>query len=218
MKHLLEIDSVELSFGERRILQGVYLRVERGAVTAVLGHNGCGKSCLMNVLCGALRPQFASMRIDGVWHKRFNCREVRYMPQHKFIPDRLYIADVLRDFDLDMEAFLMWFPDFERLLSTPVGALSGGERRIVECYTILCSDTDFVMLDEPFSQVMPVHIEVLKRLIAEQKARKGILLTDHMYRHVQEIADTIYVLSNGSSHRVASPEDLIRFGYIRNVK
>ena len=46
-KHTLEIDSVELSFGDRRILSGVYLAVETGGVSAVLGRNGCGKSCLM---------------------------------------------------------------------------------------------------------------------------------------------------------------------------
>ena len=48
-KHILEIDSVELSFGDRRILSGVYLAVETGGVTAVLGRNGCGKSCLMKI-------------------------------------------------------------------------------------------------------------------------------------------------------------------------
>ena len=54
-KHTLEIDSVELSFGDRRILSGVYLAVETGGVSAVLGRNGCGKSCLMKILCGSLR-------------------------------------------------------------------------------------------------------------------------------------------------------------------
>ena len=63
-KHILEIDSVELSFGDRRILSGVYFAVETGGVTAVLGRNGCGKSCLMKILCGSLRADFRSMRID----------------------------------------------------------------------------------------------------------------------------------------------------------
>lgn len=64
-KHILEIDSVELSFGDRRILSGVYLAVETGGVTAVLGRNGCGKSCLMKILCGSLRADFRSMRMTG---------------------------------------------------------------------------------------------------------------------------------------------------------
>ena len=85
-KHILEIDSVELSFGDRRILSGVYLAVETGGVTAVLGRNGCGKSCLMKILCGSLRADFRSMRIDGVWHDRFRADEVRYLAQQGFIP------------------------------------------------------------------------------------------------------------------------------------
>lgn len=64
-KHILEIDSAELAFGERRILSGVYLLVETGGVTAVLGRNGCGKSCLMKILSGSLKAGFCSMRIDG---------------------------------------------------------------------------------------------------------------------------------------------------------
>lgn len=64
-KHILEIDSVELSFGDRRILSGVYLAVETGGVTAVLGRNGCGKSCLMKILCGSLRADFRSCASTG---------------------------------------------------------------------------------------------------------------------------------------------------------
>lgn len=67
-KHILEIDSVELSFGDRVILSSVYLAVETGGATALLGRNGSGKSCLMKILCGALRPGFRSMRIDGKWY------------------------------------------------------------------------------------------------------------------------------------------------------
>ena len=95
-KHTLEIDSVELSFGDRRILSGVYLAVETGGVSAVLGRNGCGKSCLMKILCGSLQAGFRSMRIDGVWHDRFRADEVRYLPQQGFIPGWLTLDRVLR--------------------------------------------------------------------------------------------------------------------------
>ena len=76
-KHLLEIDSVELAFSGRTTLSGVYLAGETGAVTALLGRNGSGKSCLMKILSGSLRADFRSMRIDGVWHARFAEQEVR---------------------------------------------------------------------------------------------------------------------------------------------
>lgn len=149
-KHILEIDSVELSFGDRRILSGVYLAVETGGVTAVLGRNGCGKSCLMKILCGSLRADFRSMRIDGVWHDRFRADEVRYLAQQGFIPGWLTVDRALRDFGLPWDDLLAWFPLFGKLRGTKIRALSGGERRILESYLILCSPTQFVMLDEPF--------------------------------------------------------------------
>ena len=119
-KHTLEIDSVELSFGDRRILSGVYLAVETGGVSAVLGRNGCGKSCLMKILCGSLRAGFQSMRIDGVWHDRFGADEVRYLPQQGFIPGWLTLDRVLRDYDMTRGDLLKWFPLFEKLFGTKI--------------------------------------------------------------------------------------------------
>lgn len=216
-KHLLEIDSVELSFGERRILSGVYLAVETGCVTAVLGRNGCGKSCLMKILCGSLRADFRSMRIDGVWYERFAAREVLYLPQQGFIPGWLTVDRVLRDFGLGWEDLLGWFPLFEKLRSTKVGEMSGGEQRILECYLILRSPTQFVMLDEPFSQIAPLHTATIKELINSEKSNKGILLTDHMHRHVTDIADRLYVMAEGQTYLTRSEEDLIRYGYLNHL-
>lgn len=216
-KHTLEIDSVELSFGDRRILSGVYLAVETGGVSAVLGRNGCGKSCLMKILSGALKAGFCSMRIDGKWHGRFTEKEVRYLPQHAFIPGWLRLERVLRDFGLSREELERWFPLFVPLRGSRIGELSGGEQRILECFVILRSRTQFVLLDEPFSQIAPLHVETLQTLIRQEKMAKGILLTDHMYRHVTGIADRLYVMTDGQAYPCANDEELVRRGYLRRM-
>lgn len=216
-KHTLEIDSVELSFGERRILAGVYLLIETGSVTALLGRNGCGKSCLMKILCGSLKPGFRSMRIDGVWHERFTEHEVRYLPQQGFIPGWIRLERVLADFGLRSEDLEAWFPLFIPLRGSRIGDFSGGEQRILECFVTLRSRTRFVLLDEPFSQIAPLHVETLKRLIRQEKAVKGIFLTDHMHRHVTDIADRLYVMDNGQTYPCESDEDLVRRGYLNHL-
>lgn len=216
-EHLLEIDSVELAFGERKILQGVYLAVRTGGVTALLGRNGCGKSCLMQILCGSMRAGFRSMRIDGVWHERFRADEVRYLLQQGFLPGWLTPQRVMRDFGLKWDDLEEWFPLFGKLRTTRIRSLSGGERRLLECYLILRSPTQFVLLDEPFSQVAPLHVETLKALIRQEKRSKGILLTDHMHRHVTDISDRLYVLVDGQAHLARSGEDLLRYGYLRHL-
>ncbi|WP_418669603.1 ATP-binding cassette domain-containing protein [Alistipes putredinis] len=199
-KHILEIDSVELSFGDRVILSSVYLAVETGGATALLGRNGSGKSCLMKILCGALRPGFRSMRIDGKWYDRFGSSQVRYLPQQGFTPGWLTVEAVLRDFGLEWDDLTVWFPIFGKLRKAKIRTLSGGERRILECFVILRSRSLFAVLDEPFSQVAPLHVVTLKALIRAEKRNKGILLTDHMYRHVTDVADRLYVLANGQTY------------------
>ena len=195
-KHILEIDSVELSFGDRVILSSVYLAVETGGATALLGRNGSGKSCLMKILCGALRPGFRSMRIDGKWYDRFGSSQVRYLPQQGFTPG---------------------CPIFGKLRKAKIRTLSGGERRILECFVILRSRSLFAVLDEPFSQVAPLHVVTLKALIRAEKRNKGILLTDHMYRHVTDVADRLYVLANGQTYLTQDAEDLVRYGYLNHL-
>ena len=95
--------------------------------------------------------------------------------------------------------------------------MSGGEQRILECFVILRSRTQFVLLDEPFSQIAPLHVETLQTLIRQEKMAKGILLTDHMYRHVTGIADRLYVMADGQAYPCANDEELVRRGYLRRM-
>lgn len=212
--HILEADSVELSFGDRAVLRGAYASMRTGEVTALLGRNGEGKSCLMRIIGGRLKCDFKSMRIDSVWRPRFSSDELRYLPQGDFIPPRLRTGDVMRDFGVDEDRFYCDFPSLGHLRNVRVGRMSGGERRLVGFYAVVRSDSMFVMLDEPFSQVMPVHIEAVKRIIREERERKGILLSDHMFRHVADCADGILLLSGGTVRRIGSEDELVRCGYL----
>lgn len=92
--------------------------------------------------------------------------------------------------------------------------ISGGERRIVEIYAVVVSDAKFCLLDEPFSNLMPLHAETVKRLLIRQKETKGILLTDHQYRNILDVSDRLYLIRDGRTLRVQGQEDLEKFGYI----
>jgi ABC-type lipopolysaccharide export system ATPase subunit len=96
-----------------------------------------------------------------------------------------------------------------------VEQLSGGNFRIIELYCILKSKAQFIMLDEPFSHISPIQVEKIKDIIKEAKATKGIIISDHMYRHVIDICDNLYILANGKTHLAKSIEDLERLGYAR---
>ncbi|NLC49488.1 MAG: ATP-binding cassette domain-containing protein [Bacteroidales bacterium] len=217
MKHYLEVDSVILAFGERRILQDVFLKNETGQITGILGRNGSGKTCLLNIIYGELKTADKSVRIDDttIFEGYKDPQILRYLPQFNFIPKNLRIKRICKEFSLDFAQFTAYFPSFEKYYNSPLKNLSGGECRIVEIYTILASKTKFCLLDEPFSQIMPVHIQTIKSIINKEKQNKGIIITDHLYNHVLDICDNIYLIADGKTHLTKSKDDLVRLGYIR---
>jgi lipopolysaccharide export system ATP-binding protein len=217
MMHKLEADSILLEFDSRKILSDIYLNSETGKITGLLGRNGEGKTCLLNIIYGSLEPENKSIRIDNkfILHPFKHPELLLYLPQFNFLPKSLRLKRIFRDFNIDFTFFKKDFPDTTLDHSSKVKELSGGELRLIEAYLIIRSKTKFVMLDEPFSHIMPVHVEKIKEILKEEKNNKGILLTDHMYRHITDISDDLYVLSGRKTHLVKESEDLERFGYVR---
>ena len=217
MIHTLEADGIQLSFSSRKVLSDVYLKCETGKVTGLLGRNGQGKSCLMQIIYGSLPLDLKSVRFDGryVANPFKHSDLLVYMPQFNFIPSKLTIARVFEDFGLELDDFEMVFPSARPMPNAKIESLSGGQRRLVELYVIIKAKSQFAMLDEPFSHISPVQIEQVKLLIEDEKENKGFLITDHMFRHVADIADSIYLLANGKVHLTESLEDLENLGYAR---
>lgn len=60
------------------------------------------------------------------------------------------------------------------------------------------------MLDEPFTHLMPLQIEKVKELLLQEKHNKGFLVTDHMYKQIIDISDSLYILTNGKTHLTKS--------------
>ncbi|NJM25954.1 MAG: ATP-binding cassette domain-containing protein [Bacteroidia bacterium] len=198
MKHTLEFDGIDHAYGHNHVLAGVHVRCDTGEVVGLLGRNGSGKSTLMKIVFGTLMPNSKSVRVDDerLTEDYFNRKLIRYLPQEKFLPSHLKVKKLLGLFDVDYQLLVDSFPEFESYGSYYPGQLSGGYRRILEVVLLLKSKSLFCLLDEPFSGLMPVHIDTLKKLIAEEKQRKGIMISDHLYRHVLGVSDRVYVLAN----------------------
>lgn len=215
MKHVLEADGIQLEFNGRQILSDIYLKCETGMITGLLGRNGQGKSCLMNIIYGSL-PCEKSVRFNRVSIKEPYKRTdlIRFLPQFHYLPKSLSMQRIFNDFELEYDLFTLVFSEFKGKQKLAVGSLSGGERRLVEIYVIVKSASQFVMLDEPFTQLTPIQIEKVKLLLLEEKENKGLFITDHIYKHVVDISDSIYVLANGRTHLTKHFSDLERLGYV----
>jgi ABC-type multidrug transport system ATPase subunit len=216
MIQILEVDGVMLNFKERRILSDIYLRSETGMITGILGRNGCGKSCLMQIIFGTLPAKSCSVRINGQFYaKGHTSGKIQYLPQFHFIPLGMRLGTMFRDFKVDFNILSQHFPLLLLSPSDYFDTLSGGTKRIVETLLILFTPGYFVMLDEPFTHIMPLYVEKIIELIHTAKERKGIIISDHLYQNVWNIADVVYLIQQGKSHIATDMHDLQRLGYIR---
>jgi ABC-type lipopolysaccharide export system ATPase subunit len=224
-KGTLEVDGVQLSFGGTRVLQDVYIRVDAGRVAGLLGRNGCGKSSLMRIIHGSLGPLNsplgparhveASVRVDGGWVGQPFMHGVAYLPPRGFIPGWRRVDGVARDYGLDFERIAATFPVPADRRRARVSTISGGERRVLEaCAVLMAPDVRFCLLDEPFPQLSPLHAAALKeQIVNAARGGKGILISDHLYRDVCDVSDSLYVISGHTTHPVHSPGELSKYGY-----
>jgi ABC-type lipopolysaccharide export system ATPase subunit len=101
-----------------------------------------------------------------------------------------------------------------KVTGTKIGNLSGGESRYLEVKLVLNLNSNFVLLDEPFNGISPLHIELVKNMIRDKSFKKGIILTDHDYRNVLDVANKYYLLFDGGLKPVKTKQDLIDWGYV----
>ena len=213
----LEVDSVSLAFGGRKILTDVYLKCETGDVVGLLGRNGSGKSSLMKIIFGTLHSESQSVRLNGRYTKQLfkSPNTVHYLPQDGFAMNYLTFNDLVRIFRL--EPVLGHIQDLEEISTNAnrkVGQLSGGVKKLAEIITVLYTPGAFVLLDEPFSYLLPVLVEKIIPHIRYQSQTKGIILTDHQYRNVMAVSNRRYVIADGALKSIADRADLEKYGYI----
>jgi ABC-type multidrug transport system ATPase subunit len=217
----LEFDSIEFKYTtDTPLLSSVYAKCETGKITGLLGRNGAGKSTLLKLVFGSLKSEIKSVRVNDQYipHPAFSNRVISYLPQESFIPAYLTLYETLRLYKIEIDLVLTYFPELKDDLNKKRDHLAGGIARLFENLLVLFSPSPFCFFDEPFTGLSPVMIERLISCMVQEKHHKGILITDHLYKHVLGVSDDLYVLLNGRTYFMKSEEDLIRRGYLADLE
>jgi lipopolysaccharide export system ATP-binding protein len=221
MSSLLEADSIRKEFGTKQVLTDIYLRCQQGDIIGLLGRNGSGKTTLMKIVFGTLFTDHKFLRINNkILSQPFKTKKmIAYLSQDNFLPKNITVRQVVEIFSgaIEMKNFLE-DEVISKVTGTKIKNLSGGESRYIEVKLLLNLDTHFVLLDEPFNGIAPIHIGLIKEMIIKNSKTKGIILTDHDYRNVLDVANKYYLLFDGGLRQVNSKQDLIKWGYVPDSK
>lgn len=212
----LKVDSVQLAFDLRKILQDVYLECQQGEIVGLLGRNGCGKSSLLKIIFGTLTAGYKYVSIDDEFIKKgYINNKIAYLPQHNFLPRSISIKKLATT--LVSDQYWEEFSNhtiYKNHHHKKPEELSGGELRQLEMLMVLYSSANFILLDEPFTHVTPVQSDYFKTVIKSVSKTKGIIITDHQYQNVLDVSDRIILINEGSTKPITHIDELAVYRYI----
>lgn len=215
---LVELKDISIAFGGVKAVDHVSIDLHPGEVVGLLGHNGAGKSTLIKCLSGAYQKDAGEILINGEAVVINNPRDAR--AHHiETIYQTLALADNL---DAASNLFLgrelvtpFGFIDEDRMeaetrkimaklnpnfqnFSSPVSALSGGQRQSVAIARAVYFNAKILVMDEPTAALGPHETQMVAALIDELKAQGlGIFLIDHDVHQVKQLCDRASVMKNG---------------------
>jgi lipopolysaccharide export system ATP-binding protein len=225
--------NIKKKYGERYVVKGVSVEVERGEIVGLLGPNGAGKTTSFYMIVGMISPNEGSIFIDDeditndAMYKRAQ-KGIGYLAQEASVFRKLSVEDnimsVLQFTNLTkeeqkakLESLIEEF-HLSHVRKNRGDLLSGGERRRTEIARALATDPNFILLDEPFAGVDPIAVEDIQSIVAHLKDRNiGILITDHNVRETLAITDRTYLMFEGGILKEGTPEELAADELVRKV-
>jgi ABC-2 type transport system ATP-binding protein len=205
---MLQLDSINRSYGDHQVLHDVGFSAGRGRLTGFVGGNGAGKTTTMRIILGVLNADSGTVVLDGEPVDAGSRRRFGYMPEERGLYPKMsvlsqvsYLAR-LHGFDREVAA-----ERAERLLerlglaerrNDPLQSLSLGNQQRVQIAAALVHGPDVLVLDEPFSGLDPMAVDVVLDVLTEQ-ARNGaiVLFSSHQLDVVERLCDDIVIIGKG---------------------
>ncbi|CAO3381515.1 ABC transporter ATP-binding protein [Azospirillum argentinense] len=221
-RRILEVRDLTVRMGPQEILRGVSLDVAEGAIVAVLGANGVGKTTLMRALSGIYRTSGGATVFDGEDMTDSPSHEVvrrglAQAPEGRQIFGTMTVRENLllggrtlrHDRAARMERMLELFPRLRERLTQKAGSLSGGEQQMLCIARALMSKPRLLLLDEPSLGLAPMVVKQIFDLLVQIRGEgTSILLVEQNARAALRVADHAYVMEAGRVTLSGSAADL----------
>ena len=217
----VKLENISKSWGNVTAVKNISLTIQDQEFLVLLGPSGCGKTTTMRMIAGLEEPSKGNIFIGeklvndelpkdrdvamvfqnyGLYPHMSVYENIRYPLKVRKVPKSLH-ENLVRKTAQKVE--------LEDLLNRRPRELSGGQRRRVEIARTLCTEPNFILLDEPFAGIDPIAVEDIQNIIQSLSDRTiGVLITDHNVRETLRITDRAYIVHDGIIFRSGTPSSL----------
>ena len=221
---MLRVEDIDLFYGAAQALRGVSLQAEPGAVTAILGRNGVGKTSLMRAIVGQQPIAKGAISLDGREIHRLAPYDraragVAFVPQGREIFPLLTVKENLEtgfaplkrgDRHIRPEIYDL-FPVLKDMLHRRGGDLSGGQQQQLAIGRALVTRPKLLVLDEPTEGIQPSIIKDIGRAITylRGKGDMAIVLVEQYFEWARDLCDTYAVMDRGKVVVAGARQDMV---------
>jgi ABC-2 type transport system ATP-binding protein len=216
----LIVDNISKSFGAIHALDSVSFTVEPGRIFGLLGANGAGKTTAMRIVLDILRADGGSVTWNGRPNTEVPRKTWGYLPEERGLYLRMRVMEVLSffaslygvsqaDATREVEDWLERFriPEYR---DRKVEELSKGNQQKIQFIAAILHNPDVLIMDEPFTGLDPVNVQLLKEAFLEMRDRgKTLIFSTHQMEQVEELCESIAIVDRGR---------VVVHGAVRDVK
>ncbi len=231
MAEILNIENINVYYGQIHALKDVSLKVNEGEIVALIGANGAGKTTTLRTVSGLLRSKTGSIKFMGndISHTgahKLVSMGVAHVPEGRHVFLQMTVQE-----NLEMGAYTNSanlkegladvyerFPRLKHRMNQIAGTLSGGEQQMLAMGRALMSKPKLMMLDEPSMGLAPILVQQIFDIVKElNKAGTTILLVEQNAEMALEVADRAYVLETGKIKLSGTGKELAQSDEIKKA-
>lgn len=214
----IEVKGISKAFEDNKALDNISFNIEGGKAFGILGRNGAGKTTFIRILLGIMNEDSGEILIDGK-SIRDSKLKFGYLPEerglylkYKVCDQLLYFAELnglkKKEAEKIIREHLKLFK-IEEYYNKKIEELSKGNKQKIQLIAAIIHDPDIIVLDEPFSGLDPVNVELFKEVIKNLlKNKKTIIFSSHQMNNVEEFCDYVILLKKGEIKLQGRIEDI----------
>ncbi len=204
---MLQVKNLNKSFGSKQVLFDINFKADNEKILGLIGKNGSGKTTLFHSILKFVKYQ-GKITIDNHSFSSRDYNSVGYLPEERSLMPKLTVLDQVSFLaslkgmkkDTVKHDLQDWMQKLEVKGKTTdkIKSLSKGNQQKIQLIPTLIHQPNLIILDEPFSGLDPVNVEIIKNVILQEKRRGAtIIFSDHDMSNVEELCDDVVMINNG---------------------
>ncbi|QLL68872.1 ATP-binding cassette domain-containing protein [Lactobacillus johnsonii] len=204
---MLQVENLNKSFGSKQVLFDINFKADNGKILGLIGKNGSGKTTLFHSILKFVKYQ-GTITIDGHSFSSRDYNSVGYLPEERSLMPKLTVLEQVSflaslkgmkkdEVKHDLQDWMQKL-EVKGKITDIIKSLSKGNQQKIQLIATLIHQPNLIILDEPFSGLDPVNVEIIKEVILQEKKRGAtILFSDHDMSNVEELCDDVVMINNG---------------------